>query len=147
MDLDHFWGSGWQASDSLLSFSYYYYYTSAKLMGRLKISHNCLYEWATLCSWYIGLCMFVITCASADNTLYLSICPDNTKAHPCVTPLSCICLSVPLSLMFRWSSWSCSSVSQPAWCGDCTESATGSRRGRRRYRTATSSRRRTSQSL
>lgn len=50
-----------------------------------------------LCSRFIVLCMSVITCASPDDTLYLSICPKTQRhsVHPCVTPLSCVCLSVP----------------------------------------------------
>lgn len=70
-------------------------------MGRLKISHNYLNEWAMLCSrCIVSVCMFVITCVSPDNTLYLSICPDNAKAqhppicHPFVMYLS-LCPSVP----------------------------------------------------
>lgn len=63
--------------------------------------------------------------------------------HPFVTCLS-YCPSV---FMSRWSSWSCFSVSRPAWFGGCTESATESRHGSLQSQTVTSSQRRTLLSL
>lgn len=58
-------------------------------------------------------------------------CPTHVFPHRLVTPVcvSCLCPYCPSVLMSRWNSWSCSSVSRPAWYAGSTESATESPRG------------------
>lgn len=94
-----------------------------------------------------GVCLYVCyyVCVSRQHPVCLDL--SRKQGHTLstrVTPSSCICLSV---LMSRWSSWSCSNVSQLAWCGVCTESVTGSPLGKCQYQRVTSLQRKISQTL
>lgn len=94
-----------------------------------------------------GVCLYVCyyVCVSRQHPVRLDL--SRKQGHTLstrVTPSSCICLSV---LMSRWSSWSCSNVSQLAWCGVCTESVTGSPLGKCQYQRVTSLQRKISQTL
>lgn len=97
-------------------------------------------------NWFVFVRLLFHFCVSIQSVWHPLLLQRRT-VHLCVIPLSRVLSFCPPLLMCRWSWWSCSSASQPAWWGGCTESATGSPHGWRQYRKVTSSQRRTSQNL